>query len=147
MSEPSWGERARNTFPGGVNSPVRAFRSVGIEPFFVHRAVGSRLEAEDGRIFVDWIGSWGPLILGHAEPSVIEAVTEAAARGTSYGAATEGEVRLAAVGDVPPVPFVDQRRHIVLRRFPKKTRVDPAGLADGVDRGPLERHHAVRVAR
>jgi len=94
MSEPSWGERARNTFPGGVNSPVRAFRSVGIEPFFVHRAVGSRLEAEDGRVFVDWIGSWGPLILGHSHPAVKAAIAEALEEGASFGACSPREVLL-----------------------------------------------------
>ncbi|MFN8150336.1 MAG: glutamate-1-semialdehyde 2,1-aminomutase [Solirubrobacterales bacterium] len=82
--------------PGGVNSPVRAMGSIGRDPIFIESASGHTVTDVDGNTYVDWVCSWGPLILGHAEPSVIEAVTEAAARGTSYGAATEGEVRLAA---------------------------------------------------
>jgi len=82
--------------PGGVNSPVRAMGSIGRDPIFIERASGCTVTDVDGVDYVDWVCSWGPLILGHAEPSVVAAVTEAAARGTSYGAATEGEVRLAA---------------------------------------------------
>lgn len=81
--------------PGGVNSPVRAFRGVGGEPFFVARAAGARLVDVDGRSYLDFVGSWGPLILGHAAPAVVEAVTAAAARGTSYGAPTALEVEMA----------------------------------------------------
>jgi glutamate-1-semialdehyde 2,1-aminomutase len=81
--------------PGGVNSPVRAFRGVGGTPFFVARASGARLEDVDGRSYIDFLGSWGPLILGHAPPAVVEALGEAARRGTSYGAPTEGEVEMA----------------------------------------------------
>jgi glutamate-1-semialdehyde 2,1-aminomutase len=81
--------------PGGVNSPVRAFRGVGGEPFFVARAEGARLHDVDGRAYVDFVGSWGPLILGHAPEVVVEAVAEAARRGTSYGAPTAMEVDLA----------------------------------------------------
>jgi glutamate-1-semialdehyde 2,1-aminomutase len=87
--------RACGLIPGGVNSPVRAFRSVGGEPFFVARAAGSRLHDVDGNEYIDYVLSWGPLILGHAHPAVVAAVTEAAARGTSYGAPTEAEVELA----------------------------------------------------
>jgi glutamate-1-semialdehyde 2,1-aminomutase len=86
---------AQRIIPGGVNSPVRAFRGVGGEPFFVAHAQGSRLWDADGRSYVDYVGSWGPLILGHAAPAVVEAVAAAAARGTSYGAPTAGEVELA----------------------------------------------------
>jgi glutamate-1-semialdehyde 2,1-aminomutase len=86
---------AQRTIPGGVNSPVRAFRGVGGEPFFVARAQGARLWDVDGRAYIDYVGSWGPLILGHAAPAVVEAVTAAAARGTSYGAPTAGEVEMA----------------------------------------------------
>ena len=82
--------------PGGVNSPVRAMGSIGRDPIFIQRASGYTVTDVDGNEYVDWVCSWGPLILGHAEPSVIAAVNEAAAKGTSYGAATEGEVRLAA---------------------------------------------------
>jgi glutamate-1-semialdehyde 2,1-aminomutase len=81
--------------PGGVNSPVRAFRGVGGEPFFVARAEGARLFDVDGRSYVDFVGSWGPLILGHAASVIVEAVAEAARRGTSYGAPTAMEVELA----------------------------------------------------
>jgi glutamate-1-semialdehyde 2,1-aminomutase len=86
---------AQRVIPGGVNSPVRAFRGVGGEPFFVARAEGARLWDVDGKSYIDYVGSWGPLILGHAAPAVVEAVVAAAARGTSYGAPTGGEVQLA----------------------------------------------------
>jgi len=81
--------------PGGVNSPVRAFRSVGGQPLFIQRAKGSRLYDVDGNSFIDYVLSWGPMILGHAPPSVVKAIARAAANGTSYGAPTEHEVRLA----------------------------------------------------
>jgi len=81
--------------PGGVNSPVRAFRAVGGSPFFVTRAEGARIVDADGRSYLDFLGSWGPLILGHAAPVVVEAVSEALRRGTSYGAPTPGEVEMA----------------------------------------------------
>jgi glutamate-1-semialdehyde 2,1-aminomutase len=90
-------ESAGRLMPGGVNSPVRAFRGVGGTPFFVARASGARIEDVDGRSYIDFLGSWGPLILGHAHPSVVEALGEAARRGTSYGAPTEGEVEMAAL--------------------------------------------------
>jgi glutamate-1-semialdehyde 2,1-aminomutase len=88
-------ERALAVIPGGVNSPVRAFRAVGGEPIFIARAEGARVHDEDGRAYVDYIGSWGPAILGHAHPSVVRAVQEAAALGLSFGAPTAGEVRFA----------------------------------------------------
>ena len=88
--------RARELMPGGVNSPVRAMGSIGREPLFVARGEGCEIIDVDGNRYVDWVSSWGPLIAGHAHPRVVEAVTEAAARGTSYGAATPGEVELAA---------------------------------------------------
>jgi glutamate-1-semialdehyde 2,1-aminomutase len=81
--------------PGGVNSPVRAMRQIDREPIFVARAEGCELVDVDGNRYVDWVCSWGPLILGHADPQVLAAVSSAAARGTSYGAATEAEVELA----------------------------------------------------
>ena len=86
---------AQRVIPGGVNSPVRAFRGVGGRPFFVYRAAGARIFDVDGNAYIDFLGSWGPLILGHAAPAVVEAVVTAARRGTSYGAPTEGEVELA----------------------------------------------------
>jgi glutamate-1-semialdehyde 2,1-aminomutase len=88
-------ERACAVIPGGVNSPVRAFRAVGGTPVFVARAEGARLYGVDGRAYIDYVGSWGPMILGHAHPDVVAAVREAALRGTSYGAPTELEVRFA----------------------------------------------------
>ncbi len=81
--------------PGGVNSPVRAFRGVGGEPIFFARARGSRVWAADGREFIDYVGSWGPMILGHADPAVIKAVQEAAVNGLSFGAPTEIETVVA----------------------------------------------------
>ena len=88
-------ERACRTIPGGVNSPVRAFRSVGGTPRFVARAKGPYFwDAEDKR-YIDYIGSWGPAILGHAHPEVVRAVQEAAVHGLSYGAPTEAEIIIA----------------------------------------------------
>ena len=88
-------EEAARYFPGGVNSPVRAFRAVGGEPFFVARAAGSRVTDVDGRTYIDYVGSWGPMILGHAHPHVVAAIQKTAEAGTSYGAPTELETRLA----------------------------------------------------
>jgi glutamate-1-semialdehyde 2,1-aminomutase len=95
MSDSSLFERASRVIPGGVNSPVRAFRAVGGTPVFVERAEGAYLYGAGGARYVDYVGSWGPMILGHAHPAVVAAITEAAARGTSYGAPTELEVRFA----------------------------------------------------
>ena len=88
-------EAACRRIPGGVNSPVRAFGGVGGEPFFVARGEGARIWDVEGRSYLDFLGSWGPLILGHAAPTIVAAVTEAAARGTSYGAPTALEVEMA----------------------------------------------------
>ena len=88
-------ERAQQVLPGGVNSPVRAMRQIGRDPIFVERAEGCRLFDVDGNSYIDWIGSWGPMILGHAEPAVTAAVIEAAKKGTSFGAPTLAEVQLA----------------------------------------------------
>ncbi len=87
--------RARAIIPGGVNSPVRAFQSVGGTPIFFRSAHGPYIEDADGRTFIDFVCSWGPMILGHAYPTVIEAVVKAAAHGTSFGACTEAETELA----------------------------------------------------
>src|SRR6476469_211080 len=84
--------RAQAVLPGGVNSPVRAMRAIGRDPIFVDRAQGAELTDVDGNRYVDWVCSWGPLILGHAHPDVVAAVGAAAARGISFGAATEAEV-------------------------------------------------------
>lgn len=86
---------AQQLIPGGVNSPVRAFRSVGGQPRFIQRAKGSRLYDVDGNAYIDYVLSWGPMILGHAAPPVISAIKRAAGQGTSYGAPTELEVALA----------------------------------------------------
>jgi glutamate-1-semialdehyde 2,1-aminomutase len=88
-------QEACKYIPGGVNSPVRAFRSVGGEPIFFKKAFGSRIVAADGRQFIDYVGSWGPMILGHAHPQVIAAVQRVAADGLSFGAPTELETQLA----------------------------------------------------
>ena len=88
-------EKSLNLIPGGVNSPVRAFKSVGSMPFFVREARGSRIVDVDGKEYIDYVGSWGPMILGHAHPEVVEAICRAAGRGTSYGAPTETEFEMA----------------------------------------------------
>jgi glutamate-1-semialdehyde 2,1-aminomutase len=87
--------RAQKTTPGGVNSPVRAFRSVGGTPRFITRAEGPYFWDADGKRYIDYIGSWGPAIVGHAHPDVVKAVQEAAVRGLSFGAPTEGEIEMA----------------------------------------------------
>ncbi len=88
-------ERSQTVIPGGVNSPVRAFRSVGGTPLFVSRGEGACVWDADGRRYVDYVGSWGPLVLGHSHPQVVEAVREAASRGLSFGAPTEAELEIA----------------------------------------------------
>jgi glutamate-1-semialdehyde 2,1-aminomutase len=87
--------RAQKHIPGGVNSPVRAFRSVGGSPLFVARGQGSRIFDVDGNEYIDYVGSWGPLLLGHAYPAIVEAVSQALQSGTSFGAPTEREIELA----------------------------------------------------
>jgi glutamate-1-semialdehyde 2,1-aminomutase len=87
--------RAQKRIPGGVNSPVRAFKAVGGTPLFIAEAKGARITDADGRSYIDYVGSWGPMILGHAHPAVVDAVQKAAARGTSYGAPCAAEVELA----------------------------------------------------
>ena len=88
-------EKSQRVIPGGVNSPVRAFRSVGGTPIFVARGNGAYVWDADGRRYVDYVGSWGPLILGHAHPEVVKAVQDSAARGLSFGAPTESELEMA----------------------------------------------------
>ncbi len=88
--------RALSLLPGGVNSPVRAMRAIGRDPIFISRGEGATLVDVDGNEYIDWVGSWGPLILGHAHPAVLDAVASAATNGTTFGAPTEGEVALAA---------------------------------------------------
>ena len=102
-------EAARKVIPGGVNSPVRAFRSVGGVPPFIDHGAGSRLVDIDGNTYIDYVLSWGPLILGHAHPEIVEATTAALRRGTSFGAPTEAETRLAQL-IVDRVSGIDQVR-------------------------------------
>src|SRR5215471_4812720 len=90
-------KRAEQLIPGGVNSPVRAFRSVGGEPPFIVRGKGSHIWDADGNEYIDYIGSWGPLILGHADPGVVQAISAAAQNGTSFGASTPTEADLAEI--------------------------------------------------
>jgi glutamate-1-semialdehyde 2,1-aminomutase len=101
-------ETAKHLIPGGVNSPARAFGGVGGSPLFIDHAQGPWLHDIDGNRYLDYIGSWGPMILGHAHPEVIEAITRAAMRGTSYGAPTEAESELAQriIDSVPSVERV-----------------------------------------
>ncbi|MEO7244167.1 MAG: aminotransferase class III-fold pyridoxal phosphate-dependent enzyme, partial [Rubrivivax sp.] len=101
--------RAQRVIPGGVNSPVRAFRAVGGTPRFIRRAQGAYLWDVEGRRYIDYIGSWGPMILGHGHPAVLEAVTTAALDGLSFGAPTEAEAELAEVL-IDLVPAVEQVR-------------------------------------
>jgi len=100
--------RAQKTIPGGVNSPVRAFRSVGGAPRFFTRGAGAHVWDADGKCYIDYVGSWGPLILGHADPDTVRAVQDAAANGLSFGAPTEGEIELAEllVERVPSMALV-----------------------------------------
>lgn len=103
--------RAQRVIPGGVNSPVRAFKSVGGKPVFIRRGEGSRVYDEDGNCFIDYVCSWGPLILGHAHPEIVDAIRRAAGNGTTFGASTALEVELAemitqAVGSIEMVRLV-----------------------------------------
>jgi glutamate-1-semialdehyde 2,1-aminomutase len=102
-------ERAQRVIPGGVNSPVRAFRSVGGTPPFIARARGAHLWDADGRRYIDLVGSWGPMIAGHAHPAVVKAVQDAAAGGLSFGAPTEAEIEFAE-RVVRLVPSIEQLR-------------------------------------
>ena len=85
---------AQKVMPGGVNSPVRAFKSVQSDPIFISHAKGSLLYDNDGNSFIDYIGSWGPMILGHADPRITSEIEKALQKGTSFGAPTEGEITL-----------------------------------------------------
>jgi glutamate-1-semialdehyde 2,1-aminomutase len=104
-------EAARRWIPGGVNSPVRAFRAVGGDPLVIASASGAHIRDIDGNEFIDYVGSWGPMILGHAHPQVLEAVLEVAKRGTSFGAPTELETRLAELV-ASRIPGVERVRFV-----------------------------------
>ncbi|UCG81865.1 MAG: aminotransferase class III-fold pyridoxal phosphate-dependent enzyme, partial [Desulfobacterales bacterium] len=100
--------QAQQVIPGGVNSPVRACRSVGAKPIFIQRGEGSRLFDADGNAYIDYVGSWGPMILGHTHPDVTEAIRSVLGRGTSFGAPTDLEIELAqmVIEAVPSVEMV-----------------------------------------
>ena len=100
--------RAVEIMPGGVNSPVRAFRAVGGTPRFIKSAAGATITDVEGRTYIDYVGSWGPMILGHADPEVVAALQKAVTRSTSFGAPNELEVELAAeiIDAVPSVEMV-----------------------------------------
>src|SRR5690606_32545956 len=102
---------AKRVIPGGVNSPVRAFNAVGGDPIFVKEAKGAYLNDEDGNRLIDYIASWGPMILGHAHDAVIDAVIEKARKGTSFGMPTEIETQLAQLA-VSMVPNIDKIRFV-----------------------------------
>jgi glutamate-1-semialdehyde 2,1-aminomutase len=102
-------ERANRVFPGGVNSPVRAFKAVGGTPVFIHRGVGAYVFDVDGNRYVDFVGSWGPLVLGHADPDVIAAIVHTAASGTTFGASTAREIELGELVQFM-VPSIEKMR-------------------------------------
>lgn len=100
--------QAKTIIPGGVNSPVRAFKSVGADPLFIKKAAGSRIVDEDGNSYIDYVGSWGPMILGHCHPQVVDAVKRCMENGSSFGAPTELEITLAqmVIDAVPSIEMV-----------------------------------------
>ena len=102
---------AQTVIPGGVNSPVRAFKSVGTDPLFIKSASGSRIVDADDRSYIDYVGSWGPMIVGHAHEEVLEAVIETARSGTSFGAPTERETVLAHLV-IDAVPSIEKVRMV-----------------------------------
>ncbi|MCG2754265.1 MAG: aminotransferase class III-fold pyridoxal phosphate-dependent enzyme, partial [Desulfobacteraceae bacterium] len=103
--------QALNVIPGGVNSPVRACKSVGMEPIFINYANGSMVVDADGNKYIDYIGSWGPLILGHRHSSVVRALASVLNRGTSFGAPTDLEIKLAKMV-IDAVPSIDMVRMV-----------------------------------
>jgi len=109
MNHAEWWSRAQKVIPGGVNSPVRAFKSVGCDPVFIHRADGPTVFDTQGKAYIDFVGSWGPMILGHNNPQVRSAVGQAAERGMSFGANTQAEVEFAEKL-VQAVPSLEQVR-------------------------------------
>jgi glutamate-1-semialdehyde 2,1-aminomutase len=125
--------RATGVIPGGVNSPVRAMAAVGREPLFIQSGKGAEIEDADGNSYIDYVCSWGPLILGHAHPAVVEAVTGAAQQGTSFGAPTEAEVLLAEAV-VARVPAAEMVRLVSSGTEASMTAVRLARAATGRDR-------------
>jgi glutamate-1-semialdehyde 2,1-aminomutase len=130
--------KARQLMPGGVNSPARAFGAVGGTPLFIDHADGPYLFDIDGRRYLDYIGSWGPMILGHAHPEVIEAIVKAAARGTSYGAPTEAESCLAEQ-IIEAVPSVEKVRLV-------NSGTEATMSAIRVARGATGRHKIIKFS-
>src|SRR5699024_4511597 len=104
-------EEAKHYLPGGVNSPVRAFSAVGGDPLFIKSAEGAYLTDEDDNRYIDYINSWGPMILGHAHPAVVKAIKDKAEKGTSYGAPTTIETAIARLA-VAMVPNIDKIRFV-----------------------------------
>ncbi|HDJ28065.1 MAG TPA: aminotransferase class III-fold pyridoxal phosphate-dependent enzyme, partial [Proteobacteria bacterium] len=103
--------RAQKTIPGGVNSPVRAFRAVNLPPRFIVRGQGCNIFDADGNQYIDYVGSWGPLIVGHAHPAIVAAIREQAGRGTSFGAPTTLEIELAEM-IVDAIPSMEMVRMV-----------------------------------
>ena len=132
LSGTSLWQRAKAVIPGGVNSPVRAWGPVGGEPFFVRRGDRAYVEDTEGRRYVDWVQSWGPLVFGHADSEIVDAVREAAADGTTFGAPTEREVELAEE-IVDAVPSVEKVRLV-------SSGTEAAMSAVRLARGYLGRH-------
>jgi glutamate-1-semialdehyde 2,1-aminomutase len=123
---------ARRLIPGGVNSPVRAWSAVGGQPLFIQRARGAEVVDADGRAYVDLVGSWGPMILGHAHPAVVAAVRERVALGTSFGAPISGEIELARLL-VDAVPSIEQVRLVSSGTEAAMTALRLARAATGRD--------------
>ncbi|HDZ86293.1 MAG TPA: aminotransferase class III-fold pyridoxal phosphate-dependent enzyme, partial [Actinobacteria bacterium] len=111
MKSSSYFQEAKNYIPGGVNSPVRAFKSIGINPIFFEKAKGSKVYDVDGRSYIDYVYSWGPLILGHANPVILDAVQKVLPDGTSFGAPTHLETEMAKLV-VEAVPSIDKVRMV-----------------------------------
>ena len=105
-------EEAKRYIPGGVNSPVRAFKAVGATPVFISKASGSRIWDVEGNEYIDYVSSWGPMILGHSHPAVVDAINEAAKKGTSYGIPTEMEIEMARL-IVRAFPSIDMVRMVL----------------------------------
>ncbi|MFM2065935.1 MAG: hypothetical protein RLZZ584_844 [Pseudomonadota bacterium] len=135
-SNPALFERAQRVIPGGVNSPVRAFRAVGGTPRFIARAEGAYMVDVEGQRYVDYIGSWGPMILGHGHPAVLEAVQRAAVEGFSFGAPTEREVELAEA-ILALVPSCEQIRLV-------SSGTEAAMSAIRLARGATGRHKLIK---
>ena len=131
-------ERAQRVIPGGVNSPVRAFRAVGGTPRFIQRAAGAYMWDAEGRRYIDYIGSWGPMILGHGHPAVLDAVHRAALDGLSFGAPTEREIELAEA-IIHLVPSVEQ-----VRLVSSGTEAGMSAHPPGARRHRAQQDHQVR---